>query len=326
MGKPRRVVTSLLVVCCWCVPQRLAAQAPRPIDYVTVTEARVAHDPAQDVPLGSKIDRRHNLRVQFKKDVLRESLLKSTRAANESIGTAKIRIRAILYRKDAQPQPIPIDNYAVAEQVTEGGKPVYKITYNDELFEVSSEGVVKDSLPDTFINLAEHSPAVGDRLMLKITDVTTQNDVDYVVDVTEFGLNARLLDTFLLLKRRGVDATEEKDGVKNINFRPAPGVLFGWVYTSRESAFARAVAPGFGYVVSFTDWNDPAFDPASGQFATGTDANKIEIATGPAFTLFDNTLQFSFGWNLNVSQDRTYYAVGFSFFKLSDKLTELIKK
>ena len=78
--------------------------------------------------------------------------------------------------------------------------------------------------------------------------------------------------------------------------------------------------------MSFTDWDDPAFNQATGQFAAGTNASDIEITTGLVAGIFDGVIQFTYGWNLNVEKKRTYFGVGFSFVNVVDRLGKLIPK
>lgn len=316
----------LALVLCPCA---LYAQVPRaipPTEFIHVYESSAPQQTLGDIVLGQSIDRRSNIRIV----VDNTAAVNACRATGAESGCeAHLLIQARIQRKDAsQIIPIPVDNYTSVTQTT-GPEPEYKLVSHNKRLEVKGAGgryELIQGAPSAFINLNELGAKPGDRIYLKITNIRDQSDLDYVADIAEFGWNLRVTDTLLLLRRLGVDPAEEGAGVKPVNFRPAPGVSFGWVYTSRKKGLLRALAPGVGYAVSFTDWNDPAFDPAAGQFVKGTDANKIEVASGPIFTLFDNTLQFSYGWNLNVRQDRTYVAVGFSFFKFSEKLTSYIKQ
>ncbi|MFA5911088.1 MAG: hypothetical protein WC815_20125 [Vicinamibacterales bacterium] len=303
------------------VPSTLA-----PAAFVSGLEASSPQSSGADAPLQPLIDRRSTIRIAVDND--------KARAECQRIQAARclvtLRVQARLQKKGAATMtPLPLDNYTSVEEATVKDKPTYSMVTHDKTIEITrgdSGYGLDQTAPGTFISLAALGVQPGDRLYLKITNIRNQLDMDYITEVGEFGWNSRVADSFLLLRRLKVSEQDEKDGVKDVNFRPAPGVSFGWVYTSRTNAFWRAVAPGLGYGVSFTDWSDPAFDPATGKFAKGTESSKIEIAAGPIVTLFDNTLQLSFGWNLNVRQDRRYVAIGFSFFKLSEKLTSLIKQ
>ena len=42
--------------------------------------------------------------------------------------------------------------------------------------------------------------------------------------------------------------------------------------------------------------------------------------------VFDGIVQFTFGWNLNIEQKRTYVGLGFSFVNVVDRLGKLIAK
>lgn len=133
-------------------------------------------------------------------------------------------------------------------------------------------------------------------------------------------------DSFFFLNRLGVSAEKPVEGVDNVNFGPAPGVTYLWTISTRKNNFLRVLRPSLGVNVSFTDWDDPAFNQATGQFAAGTNASDIEITSGVVGGVFDGIVQFTFGWNLNVEQRRTYFGVGFSFVNIVDRLGKLIAK
>lgn len=297
-----------------------------PAAFVSAVEANSPQSNSADSPLRAHIDRRSTIRVVVDNE---KAKTECQRIQSDNC-MVTLRIQAKLQRKGAAMMtPLSIDNYTSVEEGTVKDRPSYSIVTHDKILEITrnKDGYdLEQTAPGTFISLTALGVQPGDRLFLKITNIRNQADLDYILDVGEFGWNTRIADSFLMLRRLKVTKEDEELGLKNINFRPAPGVTFGWVFTSRDNAFWRAVAPGVGYAVSFTDWSDPAFDSAAGKFAKGTEAGKIEVAAGPVLTLFDNTLQLSFGWNLNVRQDRQYFGVGFSFFKLSEKLTSLIKQ
>ena len=129
---------------------------------------------------------------------------------------------------------------------------------------------------------------------------------------------------FCFFRRLGVTEELKADDFQEINFRPAPGTTFGWVYRARTNPVLRVLTPGFGYNVSFTDWGDTEFDIATGKFKKGTKGSNVEIGTGFMLTLFHNTLHLSYGWNLNVESKRRYFGVGFSFFNLSQRVGGLL--
>lgn len=75
--------------------------------------------------------------------------------------------------------------------------------------------------------------------------------------------------------------------------------------------------------VLFLTWSDPAFDLDTGQFTSGTKESNIQIGMGIQGSLFSGVLQFTYGWNLNAQEKRTYVGIGISFVNLASKLSDL---
>ncbi len=73
------------------------------------------------------------------------------------------------------------------------------------------------------------------------------------------------------------------------------------------------------------NFNDPAFDVASGKFLSTTGTN-VQVGAGVIASLFDNKIQSSYGWNLNVERRRSYVAVGFGFIELGKQLAKYVGK
>ena len=268
------------------------------------------------------MDRRNNILIHFDREALLQALIGQTR-----IDTVRIRVEASLQQGDGAAQPIEVDNFIEVTETsgTLSAAPTFQFVYSDKRVDVDRENkILRGVLPDSFINLTRLGVSAGDRLYLKITDVETQNDLDFIVDIDTFGLNTRVTDSFLLLRRLGVTEDLKAEDFQEINFRPAPGTTFGWVYRARTNPVLRVLTPGFGYNVSFTDWGDSAFDIATGKFTKGTQSSNVEIGTGIVLTLFHDTLHLSYGWNLNVESNRRYFGIGFSFFNLSRQIGGLV--
>jgi len=87
----------------------------------------------------------------------------------------------------------------------------------------------------------------------------------------------------------------------------------------------RALGPGVGMNVTFMNFNDPTFDLATSKFVNTTGTN-VQVGAGAIGSLFDNTIQFSYGWNLNVERRRNYFGVGFGFIEIGKELTKYIGK
>ena len=130
--------------------------------------------------------------------------------------------------------------------------------------------------------------------------------------------------------------------IKAVDFSPFPGVTFGavfhsrglrkvtgkdWDYEASETAVRRflgALAPGIGINVTFMNFGDPRdFNPAAndgaGAFTTTTGSN-FEVGAGAVGSLFDNNLQFTYGYNLNASRKNSYFGIGFGFIEVGKRL------
>lgn len=300
----------------------IAGGQPHPRDYVRVFEVRDSSGLPSGDTLGRVMDRRNNILIHFDREALLQALIGQTR-----IDTVRIRVEASLQQGDGAAQPIEVDNFIEVTETsgTLSAAPTFQFVYSDKRVDVDRENkILRGVLPDSFINLTRLGVSAGDRLYLKITDVETQNDLDFIVDIDTFGLNTRVTDSFLLLRRLGVTEDLKAEDFQEINFRPAPGTTFGWVYRARTNPVLRVLTPGFGYNVSFTDWGDSAFDIATGKFTKGTQSSNVEIGTGIVLTLFHDTLHLSYGWNLNVESNRRYFGIGFSFFNLSRQIGGLV--
>ena len=302
------------------VPSITSGQ-PHPRQYVKVYEVR---DSNTDSPaeLGRVMDRRNSVLIDFDENALLKALAGQTRT-----NSVLIRVEASLQRGDSVAQPIEVDNFITVTETpgSESTAKSFSFVYHDKPVDLDrSNNRLTSILPDSFINLVRLGASAGDRLYLKITDVQSQNELNFITDIDTFGLDAQVTDSFLLLRRLGVTNELKAAGLQDINFRPAPGTTFGWVYRARENPVLRVLTPGFGYNVSFTDWGNTAFDIATGKFKKGTQGSNVEIGTGFVLTLFHNTLHLSYGWNLHVESKRRYFGVGFSFFNLSQRIGDLM--
>jgi hypothetical protein len=164
------------------------------------------------------------------------------------------------------------------------------------------------------------------------------------IEVKRFGLKHDITDSLLFLYRlnvssndtmvpvstpMGMTPTPMQAPLKAINFAPSPGVTLALTYYKRGNTggdkFLRGLAPGLGVNVSFMNFNDPGFDLSSRTF-TNTTGTNVQVGTGVLYSLFDNAIQFTNGWNLNVDRKRAYFGIGFSFVKFTEKVAAVIKK
>jgi hypothetical protein len=73
------------------------------------------------------------------------------------------------------------------------------------------------------------------------------------------------------------------------------------------------------------NFNDPSFDLAANQFVN-TSGTNVQVGAGIIGSLFDNKLQLTYGWNLNVERRRTYFGVGFGFIEIGKELSKHIAR
>lgn len=168
----------------------------------------------------------------------------------------------------------------------------------------------------------------------------------FLLIVRDRGTRVAVSPSLLFIKRLGVTAADvditNPNAIKAVDFSPFPGVTFGaifhsrgltkvtgkaWDYEAAESGASRflgALAPGIGINVTFMNFGDPRdFDPAAnggnGAF-TNTNGTNFEVGAGVVGSLFDNNLQFTYGYNLNAGRKHSYFGVGFGFIEVGKRL------
>lgn len=131
--------------------------------------------------------------------------------------------------------------------------------------------------------------------------------------IGDFGYHRNVLDSFLLVKRLVEPETTEGSGEEAeaspspSNFKGTGGVSLLWSKSARphETRIWRVLSPSWGVNVSYLDFDN---------------SKEIEIGAGLVAGLFDNQLHFGCGWNLNVTGNRDYCFIGFSFAAIEKKL------
>jgi len=303
------------------LPAVCAAQTAHPRDFTTLRE-ETSDSSLIAIPgtgLKAEIDKTSDVLVQFDRN--------KVLAAAQSLprdSKIEIRIEASITRDGAtQSAPLPIDNYYILVRDKSGT--VADVTIIDQAV-INNGSEVSGFLPDAVIDLTSQSLSTGDQIRIRVSNLSTQESIDKLLTVRDFGVIGEVKDSFFFLNRLGISAEKPVEGVDNVNFGPAPGVTYLWTISTRKNDFWRVLRPSLGVNVSFTDWDDPAFNQATGQFAAATNASDIEITTGVVGGVFDGIVQFTFGWNLNVEPNRTYFGLGFSFVNVVDRLGKLIAK
>jgi hypothetical protein len=67
--------------------------------------------------------------------------------------------------------------------------------------------------------------------------------------------------------------------------------------------------------VTFMNFNDPSFDLGTSKFVNTTGTN-VQVGAGVIGSSFDNKIQFTYGWNLNVDRRRKYFGAASALSKL----------
>ena len=178
-----------------------------------------------------------------------------------------------------------------------------------------------------------------------------------------YGAKVAISPSMFFITRASVNAADlnrldPNDGttrvpINPVNFAPAPGMTLSVtalhrglekldMQTSNDrrgstmkptftglDKLKSALAPGLGINVSFLNFGEARdFDPTkgtSGQFSN-TNGTNFQLGAGVTLTLFNNKLQFTHGWNLNVDQRRRYFGIGFGFIEVGKQLLTVIKQ
>lgn len=324
MNRPKRanqlvvVYVGISFLCLGCC---LDAFAQHPREFVTMTEEAATGKvhTIDSKSLKTEIDVASDIVVRFDRNALL-SLVKNLGDGDK----AQIRVEASIVRQgSSQSTPLPIDNYYILVRDKSGN--VSDVTIVEQAI-INNSGVASGFVPDAILDLTAQALNVGDTVRLRITNLWTQDSIDKTLVARKFGFPSEVRDSFFFLKRLNVDEDARKEGVDKVNFAPAPGVTYQWTVAPRKNAFWRTLRPSFGVNVSFADWDDPAFDQATGQFLAGTKGSDIEITSGVVVGVFEGVLQFTWGANLNVEKNRGYFGIGFSFVNVVDRLGKLIAK
>ena len=290
-------------------PPALPQRSTNPALFATVTELPPGSgsDPRKLTRTSAEVDNQSVIHIDFDEDRMTKGSAK-----NHAV---EIRVEIFLIRDATVSRVAPLDNYLSGNGDS--------ITYHDRPYNPSSMLTV---VPDTYFNLRRLNLETGDQIEIRITNRSTQESLVKLLSPRPFGFNIRVADSLLLLKRISVSNEDREEGVAAFNFGPAPGVTYSGVFLHRDNRFVRFLRPGIGFNVSFTDWDDPALDIATGKFAKGTKSNDVEIGMGILVSFFDNALQLSYGFNLHVEKRRQYVGVGVSFVNISSRVSSLLEQ
>ncbi len=214
---------------------------------------------------------------------------------------------------------------------------IYSRWWREEAFQETQKLIATGS-----VSLRNEGAKDGDMLTLTIEAQGAKAEsigipAVFEIAVKQYGAKINTgSPSFFFVKRLGIDDSDVNpptgsgvDPVREVNFAPAPGITFGLTFFKRGDSywdrFVRGLAPGFGVNVSFMNFDDPSFDLASGRFTKTTGTN-VQIGAGPTVGLFNNMVQFTYGWNLNADRKRRYFGVGFGFIEIANTVRKYVKK
>lgn len=200
---------------------------------------------------------------------------------------------------------------------------------------------LKNFLATGSISLPDNQVKDGDRLTVTVESLpagSTTGGIPVVFEIAikKYGAKIQWSPSLLFVRRLGVTEAEASPPtgsttapLNRINFAPSPGMTFGIAYFKRGNSnwdkFARGLGPGMGMNVTFMNFNDPSFDLATSKFVN-TNGTNVQVGAGLIGSLFDNKLQLSYGWNLNVEERRTYFGVGFGFIEIGKEVAKYVTK
>ncbi|MCI0623916.1 MAG: hypothetical protein L0387_20045 [Acidobacteria bacterium] len=272
--------------------------------------------------------------VEVDKDsVIEITFDKSKMAVPVAAGArVQIKIEANILKRGTSTPIAPIRNYLskrTGSSVGSGGAAEGETTvsYVSHIKAYNPSVPGQDQVPSTDINLGGIAGAAdADQIELQIINAATREVFALTLKPRPFGFRVGASDSLFFLKRFGIGDADQKNGVQEINFGPAPGVTYGGVYMARHNSVIRFLEPGIGVNASFMNWRDPAFDVTTGRFVQNTTATDVNIGLGIQTSLFHNIIQFTYGANLHATQDRTYFGIGISFIQLGTKIASLVSQ
>ena len=260
-----------------------------------------------------------------------EDLLERTKLVYKDFGD---------FRRDIRNQLAPFESEAHTDAQWNARFEDAILSYSDRKRK-QAFAQLKSHLATGSISLSDYQAKDGDRLTVTVESLPADSTsggvpVVFQIAIKKYGAKIQWSPSLLFIRRLGVTDAEATPPtgstaapINRVNFAPSPGMTFGVAYFKRGQRggdkFLRALGPGIGMNVTFMNFNDPSFDLASGKFVNTTGTN-VQVGAGAIASLFDNKIQFSYGWNLNVEHRRNYFGVGFGFIEIGKELTKYIGK
>jgi hypothetical protein len=221
-------------------------------------------------------------------------------------------------------------------------------------------------LRDADFSVQQSGAQIGEQIIVTLTTIhgRDKRSTDVIIEVNELGVVGRVGDSFLFIKRRGIEKDLAEKSVNDWlgqfraatplgraimpsqvdvpseeNFGATPGVNFGWVYLPRDEdskwkGAMRALKVGWGVNASFPSFTtrhytikaptDSATQPTLG--TPTIDKQNLGLSAGLYSSVFDGAMAITYGWNLTVSSKRQYWGLGLSFIGLAKQGREFFQK
>jgi hypothetical protein len=271
-----------------------------------------------------------------------QDLLERTKLVYNDFGDFRKKIRAEM--QDDLAKRVGETGKMIASE--EHTKEEWTTLYEEEILHFSKKRrsdafkQLKNNLATGSIALQDYQAKDGDRLTITVESLPSGASTGgipavFYITVKKYGAKIQWSPSLLFVRRLGVTDSEASPAdptvapLNRINFAPSPGMTFGIAYFKRGNSggdkFLRALAPGVGMNVTFMNFNDPSYDLSTQKFVNTTGAN-VQVGAGVIGSLFDNKLQVSYGWNLNVEKRRTYFGVGFGFIEVGKEVAKYVSK
>lgn len=208
--------------------------------------------------------------------------------------------------------------------------------------------------PIAVIDLEKAGAKKGDVLTIEVSAFgrfTTIGPRPFSIELDDYAFEQGLSPSLFLVNRPGVNNPNipsvpqtdmsmtngqpmmlaPADITNPVNYSPSAGINYLFTYRPKPDKGAgwRALSllqPGFGVNATFMDFNDQTLDMRSVNDQTLNmrsvverflrNESDVQLGVGAALSFFGNNVQLTYGRNLNVERNRSYFAFGVDFLKL----------
>lgn len=196
------------------------------------------------------------------------------------------------------------------------------------------------------INLRKAKARPGDELTIMIRRVngnTNEVDKTFTIELDDYGFGQGVSPSIFFLSRPGVSESDVPAGLQPgtlqttdpvsavpttnipnpVNYSPSPGLNYTFSFkpkpnqTSPGHRVLRLLEPGFGLNATLMDFNDQTLSFADlSQKLLTNQGSDVQLGVGGALSFLSNSVQLTYGSNLNAQTRRGYFAFGINFLKL----------